>query len=142
MRKLIITAQDKLPERALQCAAKKAAKAAGKLLGKPFCAGLLFTDDENIRRLNSQFRGVDRETDVLSFPSGVDDYLGDIAISLPRAQRQAQEIGQSLEREVAFLTAHAMLHLFGYDHETQPAEDAMRAMQRKVMRRLGYDTEE
>ena len=141
MRKLIISAENDLPERALCCTAKKAAKATGKLLGRPFCAGLLFTDDENIRRLNGQFRGVDRETDVLSFPSGAEGYLGDIAISLPCAQRQADEIGQSLEREVAFLTAHAMLHLFGYDHHTQPEEDAMRAMQRKVMHRLGYGAE-
>ena len=137
MRKLIITAQDAQPAREVRIAAKRAAKIAGKMEGETFRAGLLFTDDDNIRRLNAQFRGVDAPTDVLSFPSGVDDYLGDIAISLDRAQRQADEIGQSLAREVAFLTAHAMLHLFGYDHETEDGEAAMRAVQRKIMERTG-----
>lgn len=137
MRKLYITAQDKLPPATICKAAKRAAKAAGRLEAKHFRAGLLFTDDENIRRLNSQFRSVDKATDVLSFPSGVDDYLGDIAISLERAQQQADEIGQSLEREVAFLTAHAMLHLFGYDHETEQEEQVMRGMQRKIMEKMG-----
>ncbi len=137
MRKLYITAEDALPPRNIRIAAKRAAKLAGKLEGREFRAGLLFTDDDHIRRLNAQFRGIDAATDVLSFPSGVDDYLGDIAISLERAQRQADEIGQSLEREVAFLTAHAMLHLFGYDHEAQDAEMAMREMQRRIMEKVG-----
>lgn len=137
MRKLYIIAEDKLPPRDIRIAAKRAAKIAGKLEGKEFRAGLLFTDDENIKRLNMQFRSVDAPTDVLSFPSGVDDYLGDIAISLERARKQADEIGQSLEREVAFLTAHAMLHLFGYDHEAPDAEMAMREMQRRIMDKVG-----
>ena len=137
MRKLYINTEDALPPREIRIAAKRAAKITGRLEGKPFRAGLLFTDDDHIQRLNAQFRGVDKPTDVLSFPSGVDDYLGDIAISLPQAQRQADEIGQSLEREVAFLTAHAMLHLFGYDHETEDGETAMRAVQRRVMERTG-----
>jgi|AGTN01.2.fsa_nt_gi metalloprotein, YbeY/UPF0054 family len=138
MRKLYITAQEEaLPPRGIRIAARRAAKIAGKLEGRRFCAGLLFTDDDNIRRLNAQFRSVDKPTDVLSFPSGVDDYLGDIAISLERAQKQADDIGQSLEREVAFLTAHAMLHLFGYDHGTRDGEEAMCAMQRKIMERTG-----
>lgn len=136
MRKLYITAEDKLP-REIRIAAQRAAKITGKLEGRRFRAGLLFTDDDNIRRLNAQFRGVDAPTDVLSFPSGVDDYLGDIAISLERARQQADEIGQSIEREVAFLTAHAMLHLFDYDHETEEGEQTMRAMQRRIMERVG-----
>lgn len=137
MRKLYITAEDVLPPREVRIAAKRAAKIAGRAEGRAFRAGLLFTDDDHIRRLNAQFRGIDAPTDVLSFPSGVDDYLGDIAISLPQAQRQADEIGQSLEREVAFLTAHAMLHLFGYDHEAQDAEMAMREVQRRIMEKVG-----
>jgi probable rRNA maturation factor len=137
MRKLYITAQEALPPRDIRIAARRAAKITGKMEGKAFRAGLLFTDDENIRRLNAQFRSVDMPTDVLSFPSGVDDYLGDIAISLERAQQQADDIGQSLEREVAFLTAHAMLHLFGYDHETEEGEQTMCAMQRRIMERTG-----
>ena len=141
MRKIYISTEDRLPPREIRIAAKRAAKAAGRLEEREFRVGLLFTDNENIRRLNAQFRSVDKPTDVLSFPSGVDDYLGDIAISLERAQQQAEEIGQSLEREVAFLTAHAMLHLFGYDHETEQEEMVMRGRQRKIMERIGYETE-
>ena len=137
MRTLYITMQDAKPTREVRIAAKRAAKIAGKLQGKPFRAGLMFTDDANMQRLNAQFREVDAPTDVLSFPSGVEDYLGDIAISLERAGRQAEEFGQSLEREVAFLTAHAMLHLFGYDHMAEDEETVMRAEQRRIMERVG-----
>ena len=91
-----------------------------------------FTDNEGIHALNREYRNVDRPTDVLSFPlSDGDDYdtdgdavlLGDIVISLERAQTQAEEYGHSFEREVAFLTVHSMLHLLGYDHETSPEDE-------------------
>lgn len=91
-----------------------------------------FTDNEGIHALNREYRNVDRPTDVLSFPlSDGEDYdtdgdavlLGDIVISLERAQTQAEEYGHSFEREVAFLTVHSMLHLFGYDHETSPEDE-------------------
>lgn len=91
-----------------------------------------FTDNEKIHALNREYRNVDRPTDVLSFPlSDGEDYdtdgdavlLGDIVISLERAQTQAEEYGHSFEREVAFLTVHSMLHLLGYDHETSPEDE-------------------
>lgn len=91
-----------------------------------------FTDNEGIHALNREYRNVDRPTDVLSFPlSDGDDYdtdgdavlLGDIVISLERAQTQSEEYGHSFEREVAFLTVHSMLHLLGYDHETSPEDE-------------------
>ena len=110
-----------------------------------------FVDDEGIRELNNKFRGMDKPTDVLSFP--LLDYegeseepffdelchnLGDIVISLERAMAQANEFGHSFEREVAFLTAHSMLHLLGYDHELSEEDDAdMRARQNDIMERLG-----
>ena len=110
-----------------------------------------FVDDEGIRELNSKFRGMDKPTDVLSFP--LLDYegeseepffdelchnLGDIVISLERAMAQANEFGHSFEREVAFLTAHSMLHLLGYDHEISEEDDAdMRKRQNDIMDRLG-----
>ena len=91
-----------------------------------------FTDNEGIRELNNKFRQIDRPTDVLSFPlfdfdgesdePPVDDImnmLGDIVISLEKAQEQAEEFGHSFEREVAFLCVHSMLHLLGYDHEDE-----------------------
>ena len=112
---------------------------------------LTFVDDEGIRELNNKFRGLDKPTDVLSFP--LMDYdgeseepyfdelahnLGDIVISLERAMEQANEFGHSFEREVAFLTAHSMLHLLGYDHELSEDDDAdMRRRQNDIMERLG-----
>lgn len=110
-----------------------------------------FVDDEGIRELNNKFRNMDKPTDVLSFP--LLDYegeseepffdelchnLGDIVISLERAMAQANEFGHSFEREVAFLTAHSMLHLLGYDHELSDEDDAdMRKRQNDIMERLG-----
>ena len=109
-----------------------------------------YTDDEGIKRLNSEFRGIDKETDVLSFPltdfeggdePPVDEQsvgLGDIVISLDRAKAQAEEFGHSFEREVAFLTVHSMLHLFGYDHVKGEEEDMeMRRMQREILENIG-----
>lgn len=110
-----------------------------------------FTDNEGIRELNNKFRQIDRPTDVLSFPlfdfdgesdePPVDDImnmLGDIVISLEKAQEQAEEFGHSFEREVAFLCVHSMLHLLGYDHETSEEDDKnMRARQSEIMNIIG-----
>lgn len=82
--------------------------------GRPFCC--LLTDDRQLRRLNRQFLGRDYPTDVLSFPAG-NGSLGDIAISVDRARRQAAEFGHSLEEEIAILMLHGVLHLAGMDHE-------------------------
>ena len=112
---------------------------------------ITFTDNEGIHELNKKYREVDRPTDVLSFPlfdyegtceePPVDEMmnmLGDIVISLERAAEQAEEFGHSFEREVAFLTAHSMLHLLGYDHELGEEEDReMREKQSIVMDMLG-----
>lgn len=100
---------------------------------------LLFTDDDNIRQLNKQYREKDAVTDVISFPSDEEGFLGDIALSLPRAFEQAKEYGHSEEREVAFLVAHSMLHLFGYDHENESDEQSMRERQREIMKKAGYE---
>ena len=92
------------------------------------------TDDEFIHQLNKQHRGVDRPTDVLSFPMYEDGnfesaeckygaMLGDIVISLERAREQAKEIGNTFLEEVAFLAVHSTLHLLGYDHERSEQED-------------------
>ena len=109
-----------------------------------------FTDNEGIRLLNSEFRGIDRETDVLSFPltdfeggeePPVDEPevgLGDIVISLEKAAAQAEEYGHSFDRELAFLTVHSMLHLLGYDHENGGEEEAeMRRRQREILEKMG-----
>lgn len=120
-------------------AARKSVKAAANLESKKGTVSLLFTDDDNIRQLNKQYRGKDAVTDVLSFPSEEEGFLGDIALSLPRAFAQAKEFGHSEEREVAFLVAHSMLHLCGYDHESKEEEKTMRERQREIMKKAGYE---
>ena len=78
----------------------------------------LITGDAEIRALNLRFRGKNAATDVLSFPSGEKNPIGDIAISLARARAQAKECGHSTEQEICILLLHGMLHLLGMDHET------------------------
>lgn len=78
----------------------------------------LVTGDEELRRLNREFRKKDYTTDVLSFPSGLDDFLGEIAISAQRAKLQAAEFHHTLADEVRILMLHGLLHLLGMDHET------------------------
>lgn len=109
-----------------------------------------FTDNAGIRILNSEFRGIDKPTDVLSFPltdfEGGDEppadepfvSLGDIVVSLERAGEQAEEYGHSFERECAFLCVHSMLHLLGYDHVDGGEEEAdMRQRQSEILERMG-----
>lgn len=105
-------------------------------------------DNARIRELNSEFREIDRETDVLSFPLGDDEgfevdpdtdaiLLGDIVISLEKAKAQAEEYGHSFKREVVFLVTHSLFHLLGYDHMTPEEETEMFAKQEKVLTKLG-----
>ena len=102
-----------------------------------------FVDNERIRELNREFRNIDRATDVLSFPAdepvveSKGRFLGDIAISLERAKTQSEEYGHSFKREVAFLTAHSVLHLLGYDHMTPDEEKEMFSKQEKVLNDMG-----
>ena len=108
-----------------------------------------FADDESIRKLNAEYRNLDRPTDVLSFPieddvEAADEsqvlMLGDIVISLERAAVQAEEYGHGFKREVAFLCAHSMLHLLGYDHELGEEQDVdMRRRQREIMKLMGLE---
>lgn len=107
-------------------------------------------DDAEIRRLNRTYRGVDSSTDVLSFAlqekvpeepeikggeGGL--LLGDIFISLETAERQATAYGHSLEREMGFLAVHGFLHLLGYDHDNQEAEEIMVRRQEEILSRVG-----
>lgn len=129
-------ALDKRQKKAVMAAAKAALKLEEKT-GK-LRVSFLVTRDEQIRRLNEKYRQIDKATDVLSFPSGERVFLGDIAISLERAKEQAKEYNHSVEREIAFLTAHSMLHLMGYDHQTREEEEVMRSKQREILREAGY----
>lgn len=110
-----------------------------------FELNIFFCDDETIRSFNREYRGVDRATDVLSFPMfdfGTPELpalLGDIVLSVPRAQAQAEEYGHSFEREMCFLAAHAALHLIGYDHENEDERAQMETRQREVLSALGIE---
>ena len=98
---------------------------------------LLITDDETIRKYNKEYRNRDRATDVLSFPMEDDIILGDVAISFETAKRQSEEAEINIDREVAFLFIHGLLHLLGYDHETsQEDEEEMFALQEKILKKL------
>ena len=107
----------------------------------PRNVSVLITDNDEIQGLNLEYRQKDAPTDVLSFPlfdedGNLDDEeLGDIVISLERAKAQAEEYNHSLKREVAFLTAHSMLHLLGYDHEN--GEQEMYVKQDEILNQLG-----
>ena len=130
---------------------KRAAAAALKAEGVtvPCELDVTLTDDAVIHTINREQRGVDRATDVLSFPlgeNGVYDknpatgacMLGDIVISAQRAAEQAEQFGHSLQREIGYLTVHSMLHLLGYDHVQGGIEAVhMREKEEKVMTSLG-----
>lgn len=120
---------------------------------------ITITDNDEIRRINSEMRNIDRVTDVLSFPmlyfdengdiidsdfdmDGENIMLGDIVISAERAKSQSEEYGHSFRREMAFLTVHSMLHLLGYDHVDDPeGERIMFAKQEDILNLLGITRE-
>lgn len=113
--------------------------------GRDCEVSITLVDDEAIRALNAEHRGIDRPTDVLSFPMFDEDFddgeyavLGDVVISLERAYRQAAEYGHSPEREIAFLVVHSILHLLGYDHEAGKAEESeMFQKQEEILQKMG-----
>ena len=106
---------------------------------------IIFVDNEKIHELNKQFRGVDRPTDVISFAleDAEEEFLstirvlGDIYISIPKMQEQAKEYGHSEKRELAFLVVHGLLHLLGYDHQTDEEEKVMFQIQEEMLNEEG-----
>jgi probable rRNA maturation factor len=104
---------------------------------------IVLSDDEQLRQLNHEFLDVDAPTDVLAFPASHSDpesgarYLGDVLISIPRAEAQAQAAGHSLEAEVQLLVVHGILHLMGHDHADAAEKARMWAAQAQVLERLG-----
>ena len=118
---------------------------------------ITLTNDKIIHKLNREYRGIDRPTDVLSFAFRESDepeinfdddlesnteninILGEIIISVERAQRQAEEYGHSFRREIVFLTVHGMLHLLGYDHIEEEERLEMEREQNFIMEQLGID---
>lgn len=145
--------------------AKNVVEAACDASGFPYeyQVSVTLTDEEGIQTINNEFRNIDKVTDVLSFPllpvetpgdfaflDEVDDcfdmetgeaVLGDIVICVPRMMEQAVEYGHSAKREYAFLIAHSMYHLFGYDHMTESEAKVMEDLQEKVLLSLGITRE-
>ena len=134
----------------IRAAAERALLAEG--IETPCLISVMLTDGEGIRRVNREFREVDRETDVLSFPlnelePGVFDpeqcerdwetgklMLGDMMISVPACERQGEEFGHGFEREIRYLTVHSVLHLLGYDHTDEgERKKQMRAREKAIM---------
>ena len=132
---------------------RAAAEMVGQLYGvENGEVSVTLTNNEYIHTLNKEYRGIDRPTDVLSFALNESEepemvhgpavnVLGDLIISVERAEEQAADYGHSLRREVAFLTVHGMLHLLGYDHMEDEEREEMEAEQRFVMEKLGIPRE-
>lgn len=124
-----------------------------------FDTELTLCDEQTIRAVNADARGVDAVTDVLSFPAQEivfpfvrDDYdeinpetgnliLGELLLCVRRAEEQAREYGHTFERECAYLTVHGLLHLFGYDHMRQDERERMRAAEETILGKLGIARE-
>lgn len=147
-----------LPEDLLRLAADMAQEAEGLTLD--CCIQLSITDDEGIREINLDQRGIDKATDVLSFPavsyptgmtaSGAAEllrrewdpdlrayYAGDVVVSMERARAQAEEYGHSHDRELCYLLVHGMFHLFGYDHMNEEDKAAMREKEELALAKAG-----
>jgi probable rRNA maturation factor len=130
---------EKLTERAI--AASLAASGIGILDGAEISVQL--ADDAQIRALNAQWRGVDKPTNVLSFPAAPDGkiagapLLGDIVLGFETAEREAAEEGKSLADHCAHLVVHGFLHLLGFDHEDAAEADRMEALETDILAKLG-----
>ncbi len=129
-------------------------------ISEPVEVSVTITDNTQIRQLNNEYRRIDSATDVLSFPMIDTGYLltnedikeqytnghsvpiGDIVISFEKAKEQANDYEHSLDREIAFLTVHSMLHLFGFDHMTDEEEKEMFSQQEIVLNIMGLSREE
>ncbi|MEA4919518.1 MAG: rRNA maturation RNase YbeY [Clostridiaceae bacterium] len=159
--KIKILGRRALRDKNAEALIRKAASAAYDVFEYPFDASvdITMTDDDGIRDINRDFRGVDRPTDVLSFPlnefmegTAPDDAevdldpdtgtlpLGDMIISVERAKQQGEELGHGFERECAYLTVHSILHLLGYDHMDEGEQKAaMREMEESIMTQIGLE---
>ena len=145
----------RLDRAALRRLAIRVLKAEG--VAPPAEAGLVVTDDETVRDLNRRYLGLDEPTDVLSFGHEVADeplgrlrtepfvtppdgvrHLGEVILSYPTAERQAEEAGRSVQEEAAHLVVHGLLHLLGYDHEDPKDKRRMRAREKSLLGQGGH----
>ena len=117
---------------------------------------IIFTNPENIKQINSQYRNIEKETDVLSFPMfekeelearlnikkpEIQEVLGDVIVSIERVKEQAVEYGHSFERELAYMLVHGFYHLMGYDHIEEDDKVIMRAKEEEILNELNITRE-
>lgn len=136
---------ERFPVSFLRRVARVAASAGG--CTEPAELSLTLTDDERVRALNRDYRGLDKPTDVLSFaleegeelvlPPGMPRQLGDIIVSVDTIRRQAGELHVELDSELAWVISHGVLHLLGFDHQNPTDEAEMRSRERAILEHLG-----
>ena len=124
-----------------------------KLLDKRFTVNVILTTPEDIRRINKEYRKIDKETDVLSFPifekdelseiqkngNTIPEVLGDIIISIEQVKKQAKEYGHSFERELAYMVVHGFYHCIGYDHIKEEDKKKMREKEETALSKTGLE---
>ncbi len=113
-------------------------------ISKPVSVNVLISNNQFLRKLNHKYRGFDRSTDVLAFPmdenvAGLEGHIGDIAISLEAASKQAREARHSVNSELQLLVVHGCLHLLGYDHENEDEKKEMWAAQTSVLYKVSTE---
>lgn len=122
-----------------------------KIQNSKLCMTIILTTPQNIRKINKEYRDIDKETDVLSFPMfekdeldkkienndfEYEDVLGDIVISIEKVKEQAEEYGHSFERELSYMLVHGFYHLMGYDHIKEEDKKIMRPKEEKILKSL------
>ena len=123
-----------------------------KLNNRKLYINIILTTPENIKQINKQYRNVDNETDVLSFPmfekdeiekidNNIGEVLGDIVISIARVEEQAQEYGHSFKRELAYMVVHGFYHIIGYDHIKEEDKKQMRKKEEVILNKLNIRRE-
>ncbi len=133
--------QEKISEQVLCIAAEAALQISG--VSDSPSLSIRITDDAEMQDLNLRFRGIDKTTDVLSFGEDFTDpdlesrYLGDVVISYPQAENQANNLGHTAAEELQLLIIHGVLHLLGYDHGTETEKKRMWSLQGKVLKKIG-----
>ena len=144
---ILITVHEKFREAVndqVLTSAAEAALHAAEIQDSPSLS-IRITDDDEIRSLNDQYRGIDKATDVLSFSADFTDpdidsrYLGDIVISFLQAEEQATKRGHLVDEELQLLVIHGILHLMGFDHADPDEKDRMWELQGRILSKLGLD---
>lgn len=106
---------------------------------RDYSINIILVGSGEIRELNKKYREKNYETDVLTFPDGYLNSLGDVFISIPKVVSQSDEYKHSFERELGFLSVHGLLHTLGYEHDTEDKEEVMTELQNRVLKKSGLN---